>query len=44
MASKTDEEREFYLLHTKINNYSVRELGRQIETSLFARTMIYESY
>jgi predicted nuclease of restriction endonuclease-like (RecB) superfamily len=40
MASKTDEEREFYLLLTQHNNYSKRELERQIETSLFARTMI----
>jgi predicted nuclease of restriction endonuclease-like (RecB) superfamily len=40
MAAKTDEEREFYLLITKKNNYSARELERQIESSLFEREMI----
>ena len=32
MAAKTDEEREFYLLLTKKNNYSARELERQIDS------------
>ena len=40
MAAKTDEEREFYLLITKKNNYSARELERQIDSSLFEREMI----
>ena len=40
MASKSDEEREFYLLLVKKNNYSARELGRQIDSSLYERTMI----
>ena len=40
MAAKTDEEREFYLLITKKNNYSARELERQIDSGLFERTMI----
>ena len=40
MAAKTDEEREFYLLLAKKNNYSARELERQIDTSLYERTMI----
>ncbi len=37
---KTSEERAFYLNITKQENYSVRELDRQISTSLFERTMI----
>ena len=40
MAAKTDEEREFYLLLSSKNNYSKRELERQIDSSLFERTMI----
>jgi uncharacterized protein YaaR (DUF327 family) len=40
MAAKTDEEREFYLLLTKKNNYSAHELGRQIDSGLYERTMI----
>ena len=40
MAAKTDEEREFYLLLSAKNNYSKRELERQIDTALFERTMI----
>ena len=40
MAAKTDEEREFYLLLTKKNNYSARELERQIDSSIFEREMI----
>jgi len=40
MSSKTDEEREFYLLLTAKNNYSYRELERQIDSALFERTMI----
>jgi|GEM_PF-13653 len=38
--AKTDEAREFYLLLTKENNYSTRELERQISSMLFERTMI----
>ena len=40
MAAKTDEEREFYLLLSKAHNYSKRELERQIDSSLYERTMI----
>jgi predicted nuclease of restriction endonuclease-like (RecB) superfamily len=38
--SKTIEEMEFYLKHVKLENYSKRELDRQISASLFERTMI----
>lgn len=37
---KTEEEREFYLRLNIKENYSVRELDRQISTSLFERTML----
>jgi len=37
---KTDEAREFYLLLASRNNYSVRELRRQIDSALYERTMI----
>lgn len=37
---KTVEEREFYLKLAKHENYSFRELDRQISASLFERTMI----
>lgn len=37
---KTIEEREFYLKLAKQENYSFRELDRQISASLFERTMI----
>jgi len=40
MAAKSDEEREFYLLLSSKNNYSKRELERQIDSGLFERTMI----
>jgi len=40
MAAKTDEEREFYLLMASKNKYSKRELERQIDSSLYERTMI----
>ena len=40
MSAKIDEEREFYLLITSKNNYSYRELERQINSRLFERTMI----
>jgi predicted nuclease of restriction endonuclease-like (RecB) superfamily len=40
MAAKTDEEREFYLLLCSKNNYSKRELERQIDNGMFERTMI----
>ena len=42
MAAKSDEEREFYLLLSTKNNYSKRELERQIDSSLYERTMISE--
>ena len=38
--AKTVEEREFYLLLCSKNNYSKRELSRQIDNMLFERTMI----
>lgn len=37
---KSIEEQEFYIKLTKSENYSVRELDRQISSSLFERTMI----
>ena len=40
MGAKSDEEREFYLLLSRKNNYSARELERQMDSSLFERTMI----
>ncbi len=40
---KTIEEREFYLKLAKQENYSFRELDRQISTSLFERTIIGNS-
>lgn len=40
---KTVEEREFYLKMAKKENYSFRELERQISASLFERTMIGNS-
>ena len=40
---KTAEEREFYLKLAKQENYSFRELDRQISASLFERTMIGNS-
>ena len=40
---KTMEEREFYIKTTKQENYSARELDRQISSSLFERTMIGNS-
>jgi len=40
---KTAEEREFYLKLSKNENYSFRELERQISASLFERTMIGNS-
>jgi len=38
--TKADEAREFYLLLCTKNNYSKRELNRQIDSMLFERTMI----
>ena len=38
--SKTDEEREFYLILCSKNNYSSRELERQMKSMIFERTMI----
>jgi len=40
MAAKTNEEREFYLLLSARNSYSKRELERQINSSLYERSMI----
>ncbi len=40
---KTNEEMEFYLKKVKQENYSKRELDRQISASLFERTMISNS-
>ena len=40
MGAKSDEAREFYLLLAKKNNYSARELERQIDSMLFERAMI----
>lgn len=40
MAAKTDEERDFYLTLSVKNNYSKRELERQIDSALFERTML----
>jgi len=40
---KSSEEREFYIKLTKQENYSFRELERQISSSLFERTMIGNS-
>jgi predicted nuclease of restriction endonuclease-like (RecB) superfamily len=40
MGAKSDEAREFYLLLTQKNNYSARELERQLDSMLFERTMI----
>lgn len=39
-AAKTAEEKEFYLKMSKTEQYSKRELERQISTSLFERTML----
>ena len=38
--AKTEEAREFYLLLCSCNNYSKRELERQLDSMLFERTMI----
>ena len=37
---KSTEEQKFYLQHCKIENYSVRELDRQISASLYERKML----
>jgi len=39
-GAKSDEAREFYLTLTAKNNYSSRELERQLDSMLFERTMI----
>jgi predicted nuclease of restriction endonuclease-like (RecB) superfamily len=39
-ASKTEEEREFYIMTSIKEKYSYRELERQIDSGLFQRTMI----
>ena len=41
--SKSIEKMEFYLINAKQENYSKRELDRQISSSLFERTMIHRS-
>jgi len=38
--AKSDEEREFYLLLSQKNNYSSRELERQMDSKFYERTMI----
>ena len=40
MSAKSDEDREFYLLLCNRNNYSKRELERQMNSRLFERTII----
>lgn len=40
MSCKTDEEREFYLTLAVKNHYSFRELKRQMDSSLYERTML----
>ncbi|MDR2580953.1 MAG: PDDEXK nuclease domain-containing protein [Fibromonadaceae bacterium] len=40
VGAKTNEAREFYLMLTAKNNYSARELERQMDSMLFERTMI----
>ena len=42
IGTKTDEAREFYLTLTAKNNYSKRELERQLDSMLFERAMISE--
>jgi predicted nuclease of restriction endonuclease-like (RecB) superfamily len=42
--AKTAEAREFYLLLCSRNNYSKRELERQLNSMLFERTMISDEY
>ena len=39
-SSKSDEEREFYILTSIKSKYSSRELKRQIESGMFERTML----
>ncbi|AIZ56860.1 endonuclease NucS [Candidatus Methanoplasma termitum] len=40
LGCKTDEEREFYMQLAISNNYSSRELERQVESHMFERTLI----
>ena len=40
LSCKTDEEREFYLMLSVKNRYSFRELKRQMDSSLYERTML----
>ena len=42
MVCKTDEEREFYLTLSAKNNYTSRELERQIDSGFFERAMMSE--
>ena len=42
--AKTDEAKEFYMLLCSRNNYTKRELERQIDSMLFERTMISDVY
>ena len=39
-SAKSDEKREYYMLQTIDEQYSYRELNRQIESGLFERTML----
>jgi len=43
MSCKTDEEREFYLTLSVKNRYSFRELKRQMDSSLYERTMLSDN-
>jgi len=42
-ATKTDEEREFYLRLTKKERYSKRELERQIKSGMYERVVLSKS-
>jgi predicted nuclease of restriction endonuclease-like (RecB) superfamily len=41
MGAKTDEAREFYLLISQRDNYSARELERQMDSMLFERAISF---
>jgi len=40
--SSSEQEREFYLLHTRQEKYSSRELERQIDSGLFERVVLHK--
>ncbi|MDR0335126.1 MAG: DUF1016 N-terminal domain-containing protein [Methanomassiliicoccaceae archaeon] len=44
MTAKTDTEREFYLRLAIKNNYSSRELERQMNSCLYERTMLSKNF